>query len=556
MPIPKPMRWGDHDYGFARPVHWLVLLLGTEVVPAELLGVRSDRMSRGHRFMHDKPVWFSAPEDYVESLRSAHVLVDADERRERIVREVAAAAQQAGGQARIDEGILEEVNGLTEWPVAIACGFEREFLAVPQEALIATMEANQKFFPVLDAQGQLTERFIGIANIQSKNEAEVRKGYERVIRPRFADAKFFFDEDLKQGLESMGGGLTTVTYQAKLGSVADKVARVAALAEAIAPAAGVDPAQARRAAELSKNDLQSRMVNEFPELQGIAGRYYARAANEPAEVAAAIDEAYMPRFAGDAIAPSKLGQVVAIAERLDTLAGGFAAGLKPTGNKDPFSLRRNALGLARTLIEGEIDPDLRGLIHTAVELQPIRPNADLNSETASLDIFVFVLDRLRAYYSEQSVPAPQFHSVEQTIAAHNEVKLKDFDRRLKAIAEFAKLPEAEALAAANKRIRNILKKVDGEVPTAIDPARFVEAAERELAEGVDAAIADTDPLLAQRDYVAVLGRLARLRPQVDAFFTHVMVNVDDLAVRNNRLALLKRLSDRLGSVAAIEHLSI
>jgi glycyl-tRNA synthetase beta chain len=581
MPIPKPMRWGDHDYGFARPVHWLVLLLGTEVVPAELLGVRSDRMSRGHRFMHDKPVWFSAPEDYVESLRSAHVLVDADERRERIVREVAAAAQQAGGQARIDEGILEEVNGLTEWPVAIACGFEREFLAVPQEALIATMEANQKFFPVLDAQGQLTERFIGIANIQSKNEAEVRKGYERVIRPRFADAKFFFDEDLKQGLESMGGGLKTVTYQAKLGSVADKVARVAALAEAIAPAAGVDPAQARRAAELSKNDLQSRMVNEFPELQGIAGRYYARAANESAEVAAAIDEAYMPRFAGDAIAPSKLGQVVAIAERLDTLAGGFAAGLKPTGNKDPFALRRNALGLARTIIESKVEVgffealmhstllassevkkiEAKPLIEAAAKLRAAGIDLSVTADLPELGEFIklaveaynFVFDRLRGYYQDLGYSSEQFEAV---FAMKILSSLVDFERRLKATSEFAKLPEAEALAAANKRIRNILKKVDGEVPTAIDPARFVEAAERELAEVVDAAIADTDPLLAQRDYVAVLGRLARLRPQVDAFFTHVMVNVDDLAVRNNRLALLKRLSDRLGSVAAIEHLSI
>lgn len=583
MPIPKPMRWGDHDYGFARPVHWLVLLLGTEVVPADLLGVRSDRMSRGHRFMHDKPVWFSAPEDYVESLRSASVLVDADERRERIVREVTAAAQQAGGQARIDEGILEEVNGLTEWPVAIACGFEREFLAVPQEALIATMEANQKFFPVLDAQGQLTERFIGIANIQSRNEAEVRKGYERVIRPRFADAKFFFDEDLKQGLESMGEGLKTVTYQAKLGSVADKVERVAALAAAIAPAAGVDPVQARRAAELSKNDLQSRMVNEFPELQGIAGRYYAQAANESAEVAAAIDEGYMPRFAGDAIAPSKLGQVLAIAERLDTLAGGFAAGLKPTGNKDPFSLRRNALGLARTLIEGELEVDFTRMLHRASESAafqaPLRQLAEVERKSANAlksndlqtsgetsgemlavlngeNIQSFVLERLRNYYADQSVPGQQFDAVEALVNSLDTLTLYDFDRRLKAIAEFAKLPEAEALAAANKRIRNILKKVDGDVPTAIDPARFVESAERELADVVDAAIADTDPLLAQRDYVAVLGRLARLRPQVDAFFTHVMVNVDDLAVRNNRLALLKRLSDRLGSVAAIEHLSI
>ncbi|SDX94979.1 glycine--tRNA ligase subunit beta [Lysobacter enzymogenes] len=551
MPIPKPMRWGDHDYGFARPVHWLVLLLGKDVVPADVLGVSSDRMSRGHRFMHDKPVWFSVPQDYVESLRGACVLVDPDERRERIVREVEAAASADGGRARIDEGILEEVNGLTEWPVAVACSFEREFLAVPQEALIATMEANQKFFPVLDAAGQLTERFVGVANIESRDPREVRKGYERVIRPRFADAKFFFDEDLKQGLTSMGEGLKTVKYQDKLGSVADKVARVTALAQSIAAQTGADPQQAERAAALSKNDLQSRMVNEFPELQGIAGRYYAKAAGESVEVADAIDEAYMPRFAGDAIAPSTLGRVVAIAERLDTLAGGFAAGLKPTGNKDPFSLRRNALGLARTLLEGGLDLSLRALLDEAIKSQPLRkPGSD--DADALNELSEFVYDRLRNYYGERGIAMAQLEAV--SAVAHG--SLLDFDRRLTAIAEFAKLPEAEALAAANKRSRNILKKVEGEVPDAIDPALFAEPAERELAEAVDAAIADTDPLLAGRDYVAVLGRLARLRPQVDAFFDKVMVNVDDAAVRNNRLALLKRLSDRLGSVAAIEHLSI
>ncbi|MDQ3511900.1 MAG: glycine--tRNA ligase subunit beta, partial [Pseudomonadota bacterium] len=275
MPIPKPMRWGDHDHAFARPVHWLVMLLGKDVVDAEVFGVRSDRMSRGHRFMHDKPVWVGNPGEYVDALRGAKVLVDPDERRERIVREVDAAARQSGGVARIDPGILEEVNGLVEWPAAIACSFDAEFLAVPAEALIATMETNQKFFPVLDADGRLTERFIGIANIQSTDESEVRKGYERVIRPRFSDAKFFFVEDMKQGLASMAEGLSSVTYQAKLGSVADKVARVAALADAIAREVGVDPKLARRAAELSKADLQSRLVNEFPELQGIAGRYYA-----------------------------------------------------------------------------------------------------------------------------------------------------------------------------------------------------------------------------------------------------------------------------------------
>jgi glycyl-tRNA synthetase beta chain len=547
MPIPKPMRWGDHDYGFARPVHWLVLLLGKDVVPAQLFGATSDRMSRGHRFMHDKPVWFSTPDDYVESLRGAKVLVDPDERRERIVLEVTEAARSAGGVARIDDGILEEVNGLTEWPKAVACSFEREFLAVPQEALIATMEANQKFFPVLDADGRLGEHFVGIANIESKDEAEVRKGYERVIRPRFADAKFFFVEDMKQGLASMNDGLASVKYQDKLGTIADKVARVAALAESIAAQVGVDPRQARRAAELSKADLQSRLVGEFPELQGIAGRYYAAVEKEPLEIAHAIDEAYMPRFAGDAIAPSKLGQVLAIAERLDTLAGGFAAGLKPTGNKDPFALRRNALGLARTLLEGDHDLLLHELVERAVQLQPSKL-----ADVGSYDVTRFVYDRLRGYYADRGVASVQFDAVENV--AHD--SLPDFDHRLNAIAEFAKLPEAQALAAANKRIRNILKKVEGEVPSQVDPALFAETAERDLADAVANAIADTDPLLASRDYVAVLGRLARLRPQVDAFFDGVMVNVDDAAVRNNRLALLKRLSDRLGSVAAIEHLSI
>jgi glycyl-tRNA synthetase beta chain len=583
MPIPKPMRWGDHDYGFARPVHWLVLLLGKNVIDAELLGVRSDRMSRGHRFMHDRPVWIGMPGDYVESLRGAKVLVDPDERRARIVAEAEAVARGVGGSARIDPGILEEVNGLVEWPSAVACSFEPEFLAVPSEALIATMETNQKFFPVLDADGRLSEHFVGIANIESKDVAQVRQGYERVIRPRFSDAKFFFVEDMKQGLASMNAGLATVTYQKALGSLADKVARVATLAEAIAADVGVEPKLARRAAELSKADLQSRLVGEFPELQGVAGRYYAAVENEPVAVANAIDEAYMPRFGGDAIAPSKPGQVLAIAERLDTLAGGFAAGLKPTGNKDPFALRRNALGLARTLIEGGLDIALEPLLVAArdgvgaVQVGKIEAVADVD------ELREFLFDRLRSYYAEQGVTPQQFEAVSQAwsaIATHvapttasagssvalppvgaasaassSAGSLLDFDRRIKAIAEFARLPEAEALAAANKRSRNILRKVDGDVPVAIDAALMHEPAERELAEAVDAAITDTDPMLASRDYVAVLGRLARLRPQVDAFFEAVMVNADDAAVRNNRLALVKRLSDRLGSVAAIEHLS-
>lgn len=578
MPIPKPMRWGAHEYAFARPVQWLVLLFGDTVIPAELLGVRGDRITRGHRFMHDGDIALAAPGDYIDALRAAHVLVDADARRARIVEEVDAAARQAGGSARISDDNLEQVVNLVEWPSAVLCSFERAFLAVPQEALIETMEINQKFFPVLDDGGKLTEQFIGIANIVSRDVAEVAKGYERVIRPRFADAKFFFDEDLKQGLEAMGAGLASVTYQAKLGTVADKVARVAALAEAIAPQVGADPVQARRAAELAKNDLQSRMVNEFPELQGIAGRHYAKAAGEPSEISLAIDEAYQPRFAGDDIALSPLGKVLAIAERLDTLAGGFAAGLKPTGNKDPFALRRNALGLARTVIESGYELNLRMLIHDAYELvnidiaaadaakkdQAVRIAAakgakiELSQEGDAqfsdkqlAEIYDFIIDRLRGYYTDKGVPAAHFNAVAELRPA----SLYDFDRRIDAIGIFATLPEAEALAAANKRIRNILRKVEGEIPGDIDTTLLREPAEEALAEAVEAAIGDTGDALHRHDYVAVLARLARLRPQVDAFFDGVMVNADAPQLRANRLALLKKLGDRLGSVAAIEHLS-
>ncbi|HEY0860422.1 MAG TPA: glycine--tRNA ligase subunit beta [Pseudoxanthomonas sp.] len=592
MPIPKPMRWGAHEYAFARPVHWLVLLLGKDVVPAQVLGVTSDRMSRGHRFEHDKPVWINDPGDYVMALQGAKVLVDPDARRARIVEEVETAAAQAGGTARITDDNLEQVVCLTEWPAAVLCSFESAFLAVPQEALIETMEINQKFFPVLSDGGKLTEHFIGIANIESQNVDEVRKGYERVIRPRFSDAKFFFDEDLKQGLASMGDGLKTVTYQAKLGSVADKVERVAQLSEWIAKEIGIDAVSAHHAAELSKNDLQSRMVNEFPELQGIAGRHYALAAGEPMEIALAIDEAYQPRFAGDDIALSPLGKVLAIAERLDTLASGFAAGLKPTGNKDPFALRRNALGLARTIIESGLDIRLKPLLalssfsaNTMVVLATLPNKAavaevvnSLSSAAAqdlknqlfgpdvaqdrflkvleltkdqSQELYDFILDRLRGYYADKGVPAAHFTAVAELKPA----SLYDFDTRLDAIGTFATLPEAEALAAANKRIGNILKKADIAIPHAVDRALLTDPAESALAEAVEAVLGETDEALHHHDYVTVLNHLARLRPQVDAFFDSVMVNADDPAVRANRLALLKRLADRFRAVAAIEHLS-
>jgi glycyl-tRNA synthetase beta chain len=586
MPIPKPMRWGDRDAAFARPVHWLTMLLGNDVVAAECFGISAGRDSRGHRFMQDGPLSIPRPDDYIAVLRDAHVLVDPDERRERIVQQAHQAAARVAGDARITGDNLEQVNCLVEWPCAVLCGFEPEFLTVPQEALIETMEVNQKFFPVLNRNGRLTEHFIGIANIESKNPDELRKGYERVIRPRFSDAQFFFAEDLKQGLPAMGDGLKNVTYHAKLGTIWEKVQRLGELAEAIAEDVGGDRALARRAAELSKNDLQSRMVNEFPELQGIAGRHYASAAGEPDEVALAIDEAYQPRFAGDDIALSPLGKILAIAERLDTLVGGFIAGLKPTGNKDPFALRRNALGLARTLIESDIElPLLEYLTLGSSLIIAAKSNVALTSvresiyaarsagltldlaasqdrirefvkrtalenfdEDAVFELYDFILERLRGYYADQGVPAAHFNAV----AERRPVSLTDFDRRLAAIGEFAALPEAEALAAANKRIRNILRKAEETIPPTIDPALLKEPAECELAEAVEAALAETGQALLRRDYISVLGRLARLRPPLDAFFDKVLVNAEDPAVRGNRLALLHRLSTQLGSVAAID----
>ena len=578
LPIPKPMRWGSREVGFVRPMHWLVILFGRDVAPGEVLGFKADRMSRGHRFHHPKPVWLNDAGEYLQALREACVLADPRERRDRVRAEITAAAREAGGNARIPDELLEEVNCLVEWPKAVLCSFEPGFLRVPQEALVSTMETNQKFFPVLSADGKLSESFIGVANLDSKDPAKIRQGYERVIRPRFADAQFFYDEDLKQGLASMALGLASVTYQQKLGSYADKTTRVAALAELIAPQVGADAGDARRAAALAKADLQSRMVGEFPELQGIAGRYYAAAAGEKAEVANAIDEAYQPRVAGDAIAPSTLGQVLAIAERLDTLAGGFAAGLKPTGNKDPFALRRSALGLARTVIEAGFDLDLPALIDAALDRVAInmtlvvkrqRDSAARAAAATGVDVagvippvggvdlaqvnelYDFILDRLRGYYADRNVPGTQFDAV----AEGRWPSLLDFDRRLKAIAEFARMREATSLAAANKRIRNLLRKVETPIPGSVDPAALVEPAEQSLHGALVSALADTDPLLAQRDYVGTLKRLALLQGPVDNFFDRTMVMADDPALRDNRLALLKQVADRFAAVAAVEQLS-
>jgi glycyl-tRNA synthetase beta chain len=566
LPIPKPMRWGEHEYTFVRPAHWLVMLYGSDVVAGDLLGLKSGRESRGHRYLHPQSVAIADADSWLDALRAAKVLADPTERRERVRDQVAAAAVQTGGVPRLSDGLLEEIANLTEWPVAIACTFEREFLAVPQEALVMTMETNQKFVPVFDTAGKLTEHFIGVANIESKDPAEIRKGYERVIRPRFADAKFFFDEDLKTPLAEQMEALKLVTYQQSLGSVWDKSVRVAELARVIANRVDVDAALATRAAALSKCDLLTRMVGEFPELQGVMGRYYATANGESAQVAAALDEFYAPRFAGDHVAQGGVAKVLSVAERIDTLAGIFAVGQKPSGNKDPFALRRTALGLGRTLIEGDLHLDLQGLLTEALQLLPEAalaaglpkskdgkpPELDAGGRRDALarELYDFILDRLRSYYADQGTSIEAFESV-RALAPSD---LTDFDQRLRAVMQFAKLPQARALAAANKRIGNILRQAGGEVGTKVDPMLLDAGVEAALFEAIDQAAIAIAPLSSERRYVDILQKLATLREPVDRFFDGVMVMVDDVPKRANRLALLNRLRRLFLDVADISQL--
>jgi glycyl-tRNA synthetase beta chain len=569
LPIPKAMRWGNREDSFVRPVHTLLMLHGADIVDGQILGLTSGRLSHGHRFHHPKPIHVADADSWLDALRHAHVLADPAERRQRVRDEVARVA--TGGVPRLSESLLDEIANLTEWPVGIACTFERAFLDVPPEALVTTMETNQKFVPVFDTEGRLTEHFIGVANIESKDPAEIRKGYERVIRPRFADAKFFWDADLKSPLAEYQEGLKNVTYQQSLGSLWDKTVRVAELARVIANRVDVDAGQATHAAALSKCDLLTRMVGEFPELQGVMGRYYASRQGIDASVADALDSFYQPRFGGDAIAAGKVGQVLAVAERLDTLAGIFAVGLKPSGNKDPFALRRAALGLARTLIEGNLDIELRATLTEALEMIPETallagvkpdkdgkvPSVDLGARRRELgdEIQAFVLERLRGYYADQGFSTDQFEAVLAVAPA----TLPDFDRRLRAVGEFARRSEAASLAAANKRVANILRKQAEEadappIPATVDAAYFDSDAERELHAALAAARADSQGLLASGDYTGTLARLAALQAPVDRFFDDVLVNAENPAVRANRLALLAQLKATFGAIADISRL--
>jgi len=549
LPVPKRMRWGSSDAEFVRPVHWLVMLLGSEVVPARVLDIDAGNMTLGHRFHSSKPIRVSSPASYARALRDrGHVIADFAERRAAIRAGVEAQAAAVGGRALIGEALLDEVTALVEWPVPLAARFEERFLELPREVLISTLQDHQRYFPVEDAAKALTPWFITVSNIESRDPSKVREGNERVVRPRLADAAFFWEQDRKRPLAALRQALDGVTFQAKLGSLGAKTQRVRVLAGEIAVAAGSDRALAERAAELSKCDLLSAMVGEFPELQGIMGSHYARADGEPAEIATAIREHYLPRGAGDEVAATPAGIAVAIADKLDTIAGIFAIGQKPSGTKDPFGLRRAALGVVRTLIERKLDLDLRTLIGSAVAQQPVQSGA-------VDEVYEYIMERLRAYYlegagSQAAITTEMFDAV---LAAKPRSAL-DFDARLKALRAFLELPEAASLTAANKRIANILRKVEGQTPGQVAIESLKEPAEVRLYDAMRAQQETIRGATAQREYTAALGHLAQLRPLVDTFFDQVMVMDENPVVRVNRLALLAQLRTLFADIADLSRL--
>ena len=555
LPVARRMRWGSGEAEFVRPVHWLVLLLGPEVVDATILGVRSGRETRGHRFHHPDPIPIADPDEYVEKLRRpGRVIASFDERRRLVGGLVAEAAEGLDGRAVADGALLDEVTALVEWPAAVTGRFEERFLDLPRGVITATLQGHQRYFPVEDEHGRLRASFITISNIESRRPEAVRAGNERVVRPRLEDAAFFLRSDRERPLPERRAALEGVVFQEKLGSMAAKSDRVAALVRRVARAAAPAPAEtaaAVRAAELYKCDLVTAMVGEFPDLQGYMGACYAREAGEPDAVADAIEESYLPRFAGDAIPRTPAGRALALAERLDTLAGIFGAGLGPTGDRDPFALRRSALGALRILVEGEIDADLEALVRAAVE--GYGEVFDTSRGPLAGEVFEFVMERLRGW---SEAPPDVFAAVH----ARRPVRPLDFVRRMKAVQSFRALPEAASLAAANKRIANLLRQVAEIDPGAprrrseVDRALFIDPVEDRLASQVLAVAPGVEAMLARGDYTEAMSALAGLRTGVDDFFDRVQVMTDDPAVRANRLALLARIADLFLETADISRL--
>jgi glycyl-tRNA synthetase beta chain len=546
LPVPKNMRWGTSRVEFSRPVHWLVMLYDSEVVEARALGLEAGRTSYGHRFHAPQAIELAHADDYLGALEQAWVLADRDMRRERIREQVLAEAEVQEATAVIDEDLLVEVSGLVEWPVALAGSFDERFLEVPAECLISSMKANQKYFHLLDEAGRLKPLFITIANIDSTDPRLVVEGNEKVIRPRLADAAFFYDTDRKRTLASRLGELSGVVFQKQLGTLADKAHRSAAVAAFIAGRIDGDVAQARRAAELAKCDLVTEMVLEFPELQGIMGRYYAQHDGEPAEVAQALEEQYLPRFASDAIPHSRTGLALSLADRLDTLTGIFGIGARPTGTKDPFALRRASIGVLNILVKGELNLDLRELLELAAAQHQELPYAeDLVDE-----VLGYMLDRFRAWGQDEGIEA----GVYLAVRARPVTRPLDFARRLRAVQAFAGREEAASLAAANKRVSNILSKQAGEVGSEVQTSLLQEAAEQALYETVCTQRERVMPLFGEGRYAEALDALAGLREPVDAFFDQVMVMADEPAIRANRLALLANLRALFLEVADIAQL--
>ncbi len=551
LPIPKRMRWGAGDAQFVRPVHWVVLLLGNTVIDTEILGIQSDNKTWGHRFHHPASMTLFDPAGYADLLKSqGYVVADFTERREIVRQAVTDIATTQKGTAVIDEALLDEVTAMVEWPVAVLGNFDKAFLDVPMECLISSMKSHQKYFHLVDTDGKLMPHFITVSNIDSSNLDTVRKGNERVIRPRLSDAEFFWQQDKKHRLDTHLESLKKVVFQKKLGSVHDKSERIAALAKTIADTLGQDSDAAVRAAQLCKCDLMSEMVNEFPDLQGVMGRYYASADGESDSVAQAIEDHYKPRFAGDDLPNDIIGQAVSIADKLDTLVGLYAIGQPPTGQKDPYALRRAALGILRICMECSLNINVHDLISIAADnYKTLSPKLDVADKVVD-DVFDFILGRLAVYYSNQDFSADEIDA----IVSLRPGQFNELDQRLRAVSAFRKLPEAESLSAANTRITNILKKSKQAIADSVDTNLFESTEEKSLYDAIQSSLTNVEPLLEKGDYTTALTNLASLREPVDRFFDNVMVMADDDAIRNNRLALLNTLRQLFLRIADLSRL--
>ena len=543
LPIPKPMRWADKTVQFIRPVHTVTMLLGDELIEGEILGVASARTIRGHRFLGEKEFEIQHADQYPQLLREkGSVVADFNERKAEILAKSQAKATALGGVADIEESLLEEVTSLVEYPNVLAAKFEERFLAVPSEALVYTMKGDQKYFPIYDKDGKLLPHFIFVSNINPEDPTAIIEGNEKVVRPRLTDAEFFFKTDLKQKLVDRLPRLETVLFQQQLGTLKDKTDRIEQLAGEIAKQIGADEAKAKRAGLLSKCDLMTNMVFEFTDTQGVMGMHYARHDGEDEEVAVALNEQYMPRFAGDELPKSLVASAVALADKFDTLTGIFGIGQAPKGSADPFALRRAALGALRIIVEKNLPLDLEDLVKKSAALFGDK----LTNQNVVADVVDFMLGRFRAWYQDEGITV----DVIQAVLARRPTRPADFDARVRAVSHFRTLDSAEALAAANKRVSNILAKADAAIGE-INLTACVEPAEKALAEAVLALRTEVQPLIAQGDYTAVLDKLANLRAPVDSFFDNVMVNAEDPVLRQNRLAILNTLQDLFLQVADI-----